>query len=109
MPVRTLALAQGFVTPGATAVTVYTCPSGRTAILKDVRVWNNSAASVAYVVATGSGAGLCLLQNATLAAGACFGAGVWTVLEPGHTLQLSASVSGVLSYWLSGTELVGVA
>lgn len=107
MAVRTKRLAQGTRAAGTDAV-VYTCPAGETAILKDIRFWNNTTGSVRSLVYVDSGPALCLILDVTAPAGEARGLAVWVVLAPGDTLRV-ASLSGQTNFRLSGTELSGVA
>ena len=108
MAVRTLQL--GAIKATSTLAVVYTCPAGRTAIVKELSVGKG-----------GTGALVCsfsVLRGAV----AWFVAGIsltnlgtqsshqdrWLVLEPGDVLR--AVTDGLTAdVWVSGTELLGVA
>lgn len=108
MPVRTKELGQHV--SSAVLTTLYTCPSDRTAIVKELLVGKTSTGArvctvtvlrgaVAYIVAivnlSNLGAQLERLER-------------WTVLEPGDVLRTQMDTS-TATVWASGTELVGVA
>ena len=109
MAVRSLNLANGGLVVANAPITVFTCPAGRTVILKDVRLWVSGASSVSTVLAAGSPDGLVLLVNEVISPAAVRSLQPWIVLEPGHTLQMSQNVANSVRYWLSGAELAGVA
>lgn len=108
MPVRTLQL--GAIKASTTLQTVYTCPAGRTAIVKtlnygkggtgagrlDVTVLRGAVAYFAAVVQ---------LSNLGVQANHLE---MWLVLEPGDVLR-AVTDGPTIDLWVSGTELVGVA
>lgn len=108
MAVRSAGLALLADADWVNAPIVYECPSGRTAILKDLQVTNagSGARFVApYVRRNGQNA---WLAYTTLAAGASLSlAGRFTVLEPGDQLRMYADGGG-LTLIASGAVLVGV-
>ena len=110
MPVRTQRLGLG-VTPGAdVAGTAYTCPAGETTILKDWRIGtpggNTCSRAIVYL---SSGGVVVPLFDGALAAFDTRGGTPWVVLHPGDELQVLAATHPGFQYWLSGTELHGVA
>lgn len=91
-----------------TEVEVYQCPSGETAILKDVRASNSSGSSARALLYVLSGPAQVLIWDQTISDGTCAGVDRWVVLEPGNTLR-AAALGGAIKFYLSGTELAGVA
>jgi hypothetical protein len=89
-------------------VTLYTCPAGRTAILKDVRAWAYGAAVTRALVLVRSGPGDCAIIDEAMATNSTRERQGFIVLEPGHQL-LASSTGGPTSIWASGAELDGVA
>lgn len=108
MPVRTKRLA---VRTSATAGAVhdaYTVPEGETCILKDVRIsWLSGTVSRAAVLAA-SGSASVVLVDAPIPTTGPVGRELWVVLQAGDKLQVYTE-NGVALFWLSGTELEGVA
>lgn len=110
MPVRTARLAAGKTGAATVTVTLYKCPAGKTAIVKDIRVANVTAGNVSVILAVLSGPTFCNLNVGPLAANAVLILdGSFIVLEPGDELVLNPSVANALTYYVSGTELEGVA
>lgn len=106
MTTRTSRLAVGISTTGA-VVTVYTCPAGKTAIVKDIRLYAGASVSRA-VVALGSGVRLpSVLDEAITGPGVAQKQG-FMVLEPGDTIRVY-SQGNTFEFWISGSELQGVA
>lgn len=109
MTVRTKELGRLAAIGDATARTIYTCPAGRTAIVKDVAYYTTSTTVIRVGV-----------KRAGVVANVWSGKGptsesslpraVWVVLEPGDELEVQR-VSGTTAYDVvcSGTELDGVA
>lgn len=109
MPVRTARLAAGLSGPGASQKTVYTCPGGRTAILKDIRVVGRTDPAQTYTVYLVSGPTLVFLLRGSLAANAPAAAQGFVVMEPGDQLRVDTPVTDHIAYWVSGAELDGLA
>lgn len=109
MPVRTARLAAGLSGAGASQKTVYTCPGGVTAIVKDVRLVGRSDPAQPVTLYMVSGPVLVYLVRASLAANATAAAQGFIVLEPGDHLNIDTPVTDHAAYWVSGTELAGVA
>lgn len=108
MAVRTLQLgeARGNIPPAA--ITVYTCPAGKTAIIKDVQVQNGTATTSFLLILRG-GVQYPVVKHVTTTALVAASFVRWTVMEPGDVLQalwLSNDASNVM--WVSGAELDGV-
>lgn len=93
---------------GGTDVEVYEAEPDRTVILKDIRAYNDSGGSVRSLVYVLSGPALVLIFDQDLLSGRQAGADRWVVLEPGDKIRC-ASLSGSTIFWISGTELAGVA
>jgi len=110
MPVRTKLLASGRST-SATATVVYTVPADETCILKWIRLANVSAStSSEVIIAIDTAANnLTTYQRVTLAAQTGIGIELWQVLQPGMEIAISNVAAVGVNYWLSGSELEGVA
>lgn len=109
MPVRTELLAAGRRND-ATTVTVYTCPEGKTAIVKSVTLVNVSTTATAEFV-IGMDAGTfdkTLWFEQTLAARQRVRFEEWCVLPPGAEITVRGATTAGVNYWISGTELLGV-
>lgn len=109
MPVRTKLLAVGNAQV-AGAQTVYTCPTDRTAILKDIRVTSYAAGApqLELILTIGSGHQVRVWRG-TLTQYVPIGAECWVVLPEATSILVNLSIAGDVHYWLSGTELVGEA
>jgi hypothetical protein len=106
MTVRTAVLAVGVSGNGVFA-TVYTCPPGRTAILKDIRLTATGASTTRAIVACNSGPHGTYLIDQPLPANHGV-QGAFIVLEPGDTVS-ALHVGGPFNVRLHGSELDGVA
>lgn len=110
MPVRTARLSEGQTGTANVTVVAYTCPTGRTAILKDIRLSTVGASAVSTILALTSGARFCNVLFESLPGG-----GIprsmqpYLVLEPGDQLVVNASQVNGIIWWVSGVELEGVA
>lgn len=107
MSVHTKVLTEGSVS--TTATTVYTCPTGKTAIVKTLAI-GKSAAPADTMTVTLTRAGnvrTALVAPLGVGAGATTPAPYW-VLAPGDGLRLQTA-TGAMTYWVSGVELIGVA
>ena len=110
MAVRTKRLAAGLTGPASVGKTAYTCPSGETAIVKDVRLYARAGAVSSVKVFALSGAGIFV---------ACFTGPMadqevrqfqgFLVLLPGDRVVVEATTTDGIAYWVSGTELEGLA
>lgn len=110
MPIRTARLAEGQTGAAGVTVVAYTCPAGRTAIIKDVRLSTIGGAAVNTIVALTSGPRFCnILVEALPGAGVPRSMQPYLVLEPGDQVVINASQPNGIIYWLSGVELDGVA
>lgn len=108
MAVRSSRLARGATTAGSTAF-VYTCPPGKTAIVKDVVLWGFVGGVTRFALYMTSGPTQVALVDQAIAGfqTARFG-GLFAVLEPGDQLSVF-SQGAVAQFWISGAELEGVA
>lgn len=107
MPVRSARLGEGNSSPLSSIKTLYTCPAGRTAILKDVRVYVDTPAATRVAVILVSGpTSVTILDQAVAAQGNVSREG-FMVLEPGDRIQVY-STGSVAYVWLSGAVLDGV-
>lgn len=109
MSVRTKRLV-GPVAQGTVNATLYTTPSGRTAILKQLTVFSQTGvALIVRFFVNGSAVGNHVLDLATTnAAVTAQLSGLFLVLEPGDTLRAETS-TGTATITVSGSELDGVA
>lgn len=107
MAVRTNLLCAAVSINGA-FTTRYTCPAGRTAILKDVVMTATGAGNTRAVVAVNSGALAVYIIDEAIGAGIRHLKSLWIVLEPGDTIQLF-STGATFNARCSGTELLGLA
>lgn len=89
------------------AVTLYTVPSGRTTIVKDVTysMVGGSAASINLQVSPAGGSAISIHYDAAVTPPAVVRFQTWTVLESGDSLYVSFGNAGCAIY-ISGTELV---
>lgn len=108
MTVRTATLAVGSSAPANAEHVIYTCPSGRTAILKDLRLYSGAGATKVAVFIETSGAARVSIVVSALAADSTDQRQGFIVLEPGSKVGLY-SEGGTFVAWLSGSELDGVA
>lgn len=109
MGVRSVSLCQGNSSPAGTLFTVYTCPAGRTAIVKDIRLSEAAGATTRCVVQAVSGAQQVHIVETNLSANAAYReTGAFVVLEPGDELKVFSS-GGTFRFRISGAELDGVA
>lgn len=106
MTTRSARLARGESTTGA-LVSVYTCPAGKTTIVKDIRIYAGVANSRAVVLVRGGGHAPSIVDQA-LTAVSVVSKDCWVILEPGDEIVVY-SQSGTFVFWISGAELAGVA
>nr|CRY93621.1 hypothetical protein [uncultured prokaryote] len=109
MAVRTARLAFGQTGSAGVTSTLYTCPAGKTAIVKDLRLSQSGASSVSTILATSSGAKFCNLLIDTIPVNGTRVFQGFIVLEPGDSIVINASTAGGVIYHVSGSELAGVA
>lgn len=89
---------------------MYTCPAGRTAILKDIRLSSRVSTDEVCVLSAISGPEAVNFFNGTLPGnGKTLSVQGFVVLEPGDKLSVFSNVAAALNYWVSGSELEGVA
>ena len=108
MPVRTARLAAGIAAAGGGEHIAYTCPPGRTAIVKDVRVASPAGANSRAVVFLLSGPARPAIYDQPLGLNQTAVVSGFIVLEPGDQLRLFP-FDFELQYWISGAELEGLA
>lgn len=106
MATRSVRLCAGTSTTSA-VVTVYTCPAGKTALLKDVRVYANGAVGRAVILVQSGSTDVSIVDEALSATQVVSRQG-FIVLEPGDTIRVYSSTS-TFNFWCSGAELEGVA
>lgn len=108
MAVRTKRLVATYYTGGL--VQVYTCPLGRTALIKSAHLANfDGVARVANMLCWVAG-NLRLWIPVTLAANAGVQLNIFHVLHPGDRIYLDGGVAGAnVGVHMSGAELDGVA
>lgn len=110
MAVRTKSLATGRLATSS-VVSVYVAEADETTIVKEIRVTNLSTSATA-VVSVLSDAGAfadTLVYEVTLAARGSDRRELWWVLKPGMEISLQGPGTPAVNYWISGTELEGVA
>jgi len=110
MPVRTKLLAAGRVSTATTTV-VYTVPAGETAILKSIKLANvNTTTAVTAVILMDAGAfNQTIFQRHFLDANTDDYVDLWVVCPPGCEIAILLNTAIGVNFWLSGTELEGVA
>lgn len=109
MPVRTARLAAGVHNTLNSFIQIYTCPQGRTAIVKDLRSSNAGTVATFVFWRADSGPAQTRLVSANVNPGdPSFAANCFVVLEPGDHISLFTSAAPI-HYHLSGAELDGVA
>lgn len=109
MAVRTARLAKGSAGAAGVGVVALTCPIGTTIIVKDIRLGSTAAGASTYLVGLTSGPTTVRALSGTVPNGDVVGLQPWLVLEPGDALFIVPGVTNGINYWLSGTELAGVA
>lgn len=107
MSVRTKRLAVGSSTD-AVFKTIYTCPAGRTAIVKDARMQALGAGNTRAIISVRSGSVAVYIFDVALQAGQFQATGLFIVLEPGDDMQVYTTGFNA-NYRVSGSELAGVA
>ena len=110
MTVRTARLASGSTGTANVTVTIYTCPSGKTAIVKSIHLANNAGSATSTIVAVASGAATVNLRVTSLASNdQIHMESPYLVMEPGDELLINANQTNAIKYWVSGVELQGLA
>lgn len=110
MSVHSKVLASGPSGPSNTLKTIYTCPAGRTAIVKDLRASKDVSGALFLYMAVASGPEVTSLINRTVPdTELVVGQQPWIVLMPGDRLTFQTNAQPAWHYWVSGTELTGVA
>lgn len=108
MAVRSARLAAASSSPANAEHTIYTCPSGKTALVKDLSLYSGAGCSVAAIFVERSGPVRVSVTTGSLGADATRRLSTFVVLEPGDTIGVY-SESGTFTVWVSGAELDGVA
>lgn len=108
MAVRSLQLGAVKATNVLTAV--YTCPAGRTAIIKEVTAGKGStgSATLTMTILRGAVAYYLLTNTFSNLGGQAARFETWTVLEPGDIVR-AVTDGPTIDVWMSGAELIGVA
>lgn len=110
MPVRTARLAHGLSTAANVTENVYTCPAGRTAIVKEISVQASGPGDRDWGFFVLSGPLSVTVANGHFTGGGqAAHSGHFLVLEPGDKLQSYCSIPAGLAFHVSGSELEGVA
>lgn len=108
MPTRSALLARGTV-PAGQRKAVLLVPAGRTAIVKEMRLWYLASGTGQALVWTNLGpASSFLLAWRALTAEEIWNPPLWTVLPAGGTLEVEARGTAALALWISGAQLPGV-
>lgn len=90
--------------------TLYTCPSGVTALIKDLNFVNSGSSTATIKLCVNSlVASQALFWNLSMAANTHTNQGRFIVLEPGDTIVALLSVANTISCAGYGAELDGVA
>lgn len=108
MTVRTARLADGDSAPAATAHVIYTCPTGKTAIVKDLRLDTGSSSPTRAAVQFSRGSDWISVIDGPRGALATPSVEGFIVLEPGDQIRLY-SEGGTFAVIVSGAELQGIA
>lgn len=111
MPVRTEQFYCASTTLSAGSdFTLYTCPSGKTAIIRSIRIHQpNSSTQTLTLRVRPSGAGSSfVVRTIVLAQNASLEEEVWCVLSPGDILAIRSANAFTAGLWVSGAELEGV-
>lgn len=106
MTTRSARLAVGTSTTSA-VVAVYTCPAGKTTLVKDVRLYAGTSVGRAVLLARHSGVDVSIVDEAMSAVSVVQKQG-FIVLEPGDQLCVYSSTN-TFTFWVSGAELAGTA
>lgn len=103
---RTKLLGNRSSEPAGTSHTIYTCPPGHRAVIRDVRLTNSGAADagIVYLSLAHSGGSGVWLYVGTFAHSTVKELQGDIVLEEGDTLAVYADV-GTILVWASGAEL----
>lgn len=109
MSVRTLALDSRSNAAASTYETVYTVPSGATAIVKEIRAFNTNATAKDLLIAVHTATTEIIILKATLATNAAVQHTCWTVIEPGDYIRFwTTAPAGDMRLLISGSQLLGV-
>jgi len=110
MAVRTKLLASGRNT-SATAVVVYTVPLLETAIVKQIVLFNinTTTATTLQLLMDTAANNQTVWAELAMASRLHLRLDMWQVLQPGMEIALANTAAVGVNYWISGTELEGVA
>lgn len=109
MPVRSRRLAAGTGTTTGTALTAFTCPAGRTAIVHHVglQVVTSVSGTARIILRTGA-LDVDVVRDAFTGPQTLRYAGLEWVMQEGDQLRLQTTATGVeLKWWISGSLLLG--
>lgn len=109
MPVRTKRLAAGISGAAGAFGVVYTCPANETTIVKEVMLSNALVVSSRFILNATAGAAAVTVIDMPTSAGQAWRETMWFVMQPGDTLSVYSAVAAAVRYWISGTQLEGVA
>lgn len=108
MPVRSKRLF-GPVNVGTGNFTVYTCPAGETALLKDITIFNQAAVTNVVALRLNGNTQNQTIEGVTVGGGGSVVlSGRFIVLHPGDTLRVQATVASI-NITGYGAELEGIA
>jgi len=105
--VRTKTLATGTLTGDGSTHTLFTVPSGKTVIVKDIRIWAGYGANGVCRIQVASGPAVSVIDQGLAYLDVLKVEG-FIVLEPGDEMTGLATTND-LRYHISGAELDGVA
>lgn len=108
MSVHSARLAEGTSAPASATHTIYTCPSGKTALLKDIRIDPGASTPTRAAVQASWSGGWVSIHDGPLPALGVRSIQGFIVLEPGDQIRLY-SEGGTFQCILSGAELEGLA
>lgn len=109
MPVRTKRLFAGTSPAANTLAVVYTGPADETTIVKDIRIYSESAAPQLARILLRSGAADVFIVYNGLNQASLLALSPWIVLMPGDQILLLSDQFPGFRVWISGTQLEGVA
>ena len=109
MPVRTRRLAAGSTGAANTLQTIYTGPAGETTIVKDIRIYSEAVPDQLARILLRSGFADVFIVFNGLKQGSLLALTPWIVLQPGDEMVTLTDQSPGFRFWISGTQLEGVA
>lgn len=110
MAVRTKLLASGRLASTSTVV-IYTTPADETTIVKRLNIGNASTTDTRIITvgADATGFNQTFFAEFTVGTRGFIDHDLWLVLPPGFEFTLRSDGTTNINYWLSGTQLEGVA